>query len=158
VKQCRYKDDKNRWHSCRTPDGCDGHPYYETHEIRFCRFQMLWLLAELPTLKAGKYPVGSSTGYVDLHLESHRPLVVRAPFETPVLLAAEVTSRLDRCGLDGVILKAIVMWGEMPEALAKGLNMGCADVLRRRERALQYISGWRRRLVSYKDYCSHPGH
>ena len=155
MKECRYKDDKNRWHSCRSWRDCHGHPYYESYEVRFCRFQMLWLLANLVTLKEGRYPPGSASGYVDMHLESNKPLVGRASFETPVGLAAEVESRLDRCGLDGVILKAIVMWGETPDALARGLNMDYGDVLRRQERALRYVSGWRRRRITYRDFCSH---
>jgi hypothetical protein len=155
MKECRYKDDKNRWHSCRSWRDCDGHEYYETYEVQFCRFQMLWLLANLLILKDGRYPPGTASGYIDLHLESNKTLTGRASFETPVGLAAEVEIRLDRCGLDGVILKAVVMWGEAPDRLAKGLKMEYQDVLRRQERALQYISGWRRRRITYKDFCSH---
>jgi len=157
MKECRYKDSKNRWHSCRSWRDCCGHPYYEPYEIQFCRLQMLWLLAYLPILKDGRYPPGAATGYVDMHLESNRSPAVRASFETPAGLAAEVEVRLDRCGLDGVILKAITLWGEPPDKLAGKLNMTCEDVLRRRERALQYISGWRRRRITYRDFCAHSG-
>jgi hypothetical protein len=48
------------------------------------------------------------------------------------------------------------MWGEAPDRLAGKLGLSYEDVLRRQERALQYISGWRRRRITYKDFCSHP--
>jgi hypothetical protein len=115
---------------------------------------MLWLIANLPVLKGGHYPPGQGSGYVDTHL-GKGSVSQKAPFEGPAGLAGEVEARLSKCGLDGIILKAIVLWEESPDSMANGLKLDYEDVLHRQERCLQYISGWRRRDKTYKEWCQH---
>ena len=118
---------------------CNGYPWYSYADISFCRHQMLWLIENLPLLRSGVYPPNPEpTGYwntgssLPTHASSH------AKFETPVQLAAEVDSRLDRTGKDGQLLIAQVM---------AGLDLHPAA-----EEALRYITGWRRKNMKYTDW------
>ena len=117
---------------------------------------MLWLIRQLPTLKEGYYPpdpVGSSS-YVDTGL-GKRTVRSRAPFENAELIAGEVEARLARCGLDGLILKALTLWEESPEYLAKCLGKPVWSIIQRRASALRYIAGWRRKRSTYQEFLGH---
>ena len=133
----------------------EDHEYYKFNELTFDARQMLWLIRHLPTLKEGHWPpdpVGSG-GYTDR--QGKRPVKRRAPFENAALIAGEVEARLEMCGLDGLILKAIVLWEETPEYLAKCLKMPEWVILERKAAALRYISGWRRKQSTYREFLGH---
>lgn len=130
--------------------------YYKFNELKFDSRCMLWLIRHLATLKEGRYPpdpVGSSS-YVDTGL-GKRTVRSRAPFENAELIAGEVEARLERCGLDGLILKALTLWEETPEYLAKCLGKPVWSIIERRASALKYISGWRRKRSDYKTWREH---
>lgn len=124
------------------------------YTIRTCR----WLLQNLVTLRLGTWPAEASS-YVDMSdifAQSHQ-----ASFITAVECVAEVTARLEMCGKDGLILLAIEGWEETPESLSIYLKMPVWSVLKRKKKALRYISSgpvrrWhdskKRKAVDYSDF------
>jgi hypothetical protein len=129
--------------------------YYKFNELNFSSRQMLWLIKHLPTLKEGRYPpdpVGGSS-YVDL--QGKKAVRHRATFENPVLIAAEVEARLAMCGLDGLILKAVTLWEEGIEYLSRCLGISEDIIIKRKSKALGFISGWRRKRISYREWMGH---
>ena len=59
------------------------------------------------------------------------------------------------CGRDGLILKALELWEETPEYLAKCLGMPEWRIINSRGWALRYISGWQRKETTYREYKLH---
>lgn len=127
--------------------------WWPPKEITFRRRQMLFLIKNLPELREGYWPANpAGSGYIDM------PIVKkggtgrhRAYFETPASTAAEVEVRLEKCGIDGLILLAIECWGESEESLAKYFRMPVWSIRKRAKNALRYISGWERKKQSYKE-------
>jgi len=119
-----------------------GKDWYSPREIRFTRVQCLWLIRNLPTLRAGYWPTEASN-YISI--PGKKSGKHRAYFETPVEYAVEIQSRLERAGLDGLILLAIEGWDMTVASLAAYLRCQEWTILRRRKRALRYVSGWRRK-------------
>ena len=117
--------------------------FYSPGEIRFKVREALWLIQNLETLQAGRWPPDSSN-YVDIggrKQPSHK-----APFETAAEFYAEITDRLEKCGQDGLILEAIEAWGKSEESMAKYLKMPVWSVQKRAKQALSYVaSGQARR-------------
>lgn len=133
----------------------EGREWYPVKELNFNPRQMLWLIKNLPTLKEGRYPpdpIGS--GYVDLHM-GKRAIKHKAYFETPALIAAEVEARLALCGLDGLLLEATELWEISLERLAKCIGMSEWEIIKRKSNALRYISGFKRKRRTYRDYIGH---
>ena len=107
--------------------------------MRFNKEGVLFALQHLNELRRGE------------HIEQHlsyleRPLATRsggrphAPFENPVLLAAEVEARLEQCGLDGLILLAIECYGESEERLARYFRVPEWSIRKRAKTALAYVA------------------
>ena len=133
-------------------------------DLKFSRAEMLFLLKHLAGLRKGEYPpnpVGSSY----TALPSAQVRVRRGGyFEEVVGIAAEIDIRLGHCGLDGLLLEGSVTWELSDERLARATNMSVAEVNRRLNRALRYISSGRdvrwhnakkRSGISYKEFISH---
>jgi hypothetical protein len=118
--------------------------HYSPRDIRFNREQTIWLITWLDVIGDGHWPPDpKETGYVDVpggssHSHSHR-----SPFETSAQIYAEVTTRLEQTGDAGVTLVWEVQHGlEVYELLSPPAK-----------RALNYISGWRRRRQSFSQWC-----
>ena len=133
-------------------------------DIKFTTPQMLFLLKHLAELRRGEYPpnpVGSSY----TALPSAQVRVKRGGyFEGAIGIAAEVDIRLGQCGLDGLLLEGSVTWELSDERIARASNMSVAEVNRRLNRVLKYISSGRdvrwhntkkRSGISYKEFISH---
>ena len=133
-------------------------------KLKFSRAEVLFLLKHLAGLRKGEYPpnpVGSS--YAALPIAQVR--VKRGGyFEEVVGIAAEIDIRLGQCGLDGLLLEGSVTWELSDERLARATNMSVAEVNRRLNRVLKYISSGRdvrwhntkkRSGISYKEFISH---
>ena len=112
--------------------------WYSPREIRFTRRQCLWLIRNLPSLREGYWPPEAST-YTDLP-GSKKTGKHKAYFETPIDYAVEISSRMEKCGIDGLILLAIECWGESEASLAKYLRMPEWLVRKRYKRALAYVA------------------
>ena len=132
-------------------------------KLKFSRAEVLFLLKHLAGLRKGEYPpnpVGSSYAA----LPSAQVRVKRGGyFEEVVGIAAEIDIRLGQCGLDGLFLEGSVTWELSDERLARATNMSVAEVNRRLNRALKFIScrdmRWhntkKRGGISYKEFVGH---
>ena len=112
--------------------------FYLPREIYFTRQQACWVIQNLGSLRAGYWPPEASS-YTDIPIGKRTP-GRQAPFITPIECAAEITARMEKCGIDGLILLAIECWGESEEALAKYLGMSERSVRRGYKKALYYVA------------------
>ena len=110
--------------------------WFAPGEIRFTREEMIWLITWLSLLEMGKWPPEhKNSGYSG----SHGTRGHRAPFENPSGFAGEINARLKTTG-------------EAGESLVDEVEGGIEDyegLSRPAQRALNYISGWRRRRITY---------
>jgi len=111
--------------------------WYSPAEIRFKVREALWLIQSLPTLQLGDWPPDASN-YVDIL--ARKAGTRKAPFQTAAEYYAEITDRLEKCGLDGLILKCIECWGETEEGMSKYLQMPVWSIRKRRKTALGYVA------------------
>jgi len=118
--------------------------WYAPREIQFTREQVLWLIKNLPTLREGYWPKDASS-YVEIPTGKRRGKG-KAYFETPVEYAAEIEIRLERAGIDGLILEAIVGWDKSEASMASYLRMPEWSIRKRYKRALMYVASWRRKV------------
>lgn len=109
--------------------------FYSPGEIKYTRQQCLWILQHLGSLKGGYWPP-EATSYTS----SKRTGSLKAPFITAAEVYIEITDRLEKCEIDGLILLAMECWGESEESLSKYLNMPIWSIRKRRKNALNYIS------------------
>lgn len=112
--------------------------FYSPREIHFSRQTARWVIQNLGSLRTGDWPPEVSS-YVDIPI-GKRTVGRKAPFITPVECAAEITARMERCGIDGLILLAMECWGESPAALAKYLGMPEWAVKKGYTKALYYVA------------------
>lgn len=111
--------------------------WYSPGEIRFTRRQALWLIQNLGTLRQGHWPPDASS-YIDII--GRKSGKKRAYFETPIEYATEIAMRMEKAGVDGLILLAIECWGESEESLAKYLLKSERTIRKRKKRALAYVA------------------
>lgn len=111
--------------------------WYSPGEIRFTVQQALWLVRSLGNLRGGNWPPDASN-YIDIPGSKSRRN--RAPFVTPIEYAAEIEARLEKCGLDGLILEAIECWDKSTESMANYLRMPEWSIRKRRKTALGYVA------------------
>jgi len=136
--------------------------WFSPGQIRFTVKTSRWLIENLHTLQLGTWPSDASN-YTDLPGTPSG----KAPFITPAEYYVEISSRLERCGIDGLILLAIDCWGESIEAMARYLRKETWVIRKRRKLALGYVASgpvrrWhdkynkkgelKREAETYKDY------
>lgn len=133
--------------------------WYSPHSIRFSKSQVKWLIPLLPMLRNGEYPPNPTvTGYVE---QSGKPQFrPGARFETPAGLAAELDIRIQRAGLDGLLLELLYSGDPDDELfiiqhIALALGEDIERVEKRLKQALTYISGDGRKERSYKQWIGH---
>jgi len=120
--------------------------WYSPGEIRFKVRETIWLLQNLPLLEEGHWPP-EATNYIDIGGGRSN----KAPFITAAEYFVEITSRLERCGIDGLTLLAMECWGMSAESLAKYFKIPEWSVNKRRKTALSYVSsGPARRWMTTK--------
>lgn len=137
--------------------------WYAPREIYFTRATALWIIQNLGSLRAG-YWLPEASSYIDIPI-GKRAAGRKAPFIIPVECAAEVSSRLEKCGMDGLILLAIECWGESEETLSKYLRMPEWSIRKRAKRALAYVASgparrWhdtkKRKAETYQEFKNRP--
>lgn len=112
---------------------CTGYEWYEIREIRFCVWQVMFLLENI-----GEYPPDPHvSGYTDAAHTSTR-IGANAPFEAQAVLWAEIDYRLKQTGLAGNWLR---------REIDNGVTLG--ELPYEPRSALHYISGWARKRMSY---------
>lgn len=109
---------------------------------------MIWLIENLEILRRGSWPPGGDTGNVFRKQRTNR-----AYFETPAIICAEIETRLEATGADGIMCKLLYCLDESELVIAKQFNIPADKVWRRINRALAYMSGWKRK-GSYREWIS----
>ena len=118
---------------------CKRRDWFPYGEIRFCRVQMIFLIEHIVELGEGSWPANpDSSSYVDSPIRS-RQFNADAYFTKPTEMVAEVMTRLNRTE-DGSCLMEEIHSGLTERYLLSP----------KARKALNYISGWRRRKESYK--------
>lgn len=118
--------------------------FYAPGEIKFTRDQVLWLIKNLSTLRAGYWPTESSS-YIGI--PGRKSGKHKAYFETPIEYAAEIQKRLEQAwNQSGLILLAIEGWDMTVASLSAYFRVAEWVIQRRRRQALAYVAGWRRKV------------
>ena len=126
--------------------------YYQPREIYFNRDQVIWILSWLDMMIKGNWPVNpQGTGYTDAPM-GNKSRNRHAPYETAAMVAAEVEIRLGRLGLDRYLVEDRYIDGITEEAIAHKLGIHSSEVYRKLNSALWYVSGFRRKKMSYSDW------
>ena len=142
MKDCR---------DCRTYKDCEGHIYivdteagkqyvswFHYGEIRWCVFQVLFIIEHSVTLWAGNWPTNpEGSGYIDPGIKTGYSS--EGYYIKPVGILGEVEYRRKRTGTDGKLLK---------EQVENGKDITMLEPESRS--ALMYIKGWRRKKINYK--------
>lgn len=121
---------------------CSGKDWYSYGEIFFCRPQMIFLIEHLGELSEDKWPESlDGSSYVDIPI-TKKQFRSEAYFCKPREILAAVMMRLGKTGEDGVTLMEDIQGGITEYRELKTVA----------KRALNYISGLRRRKTSYADW------
>lgn len=121
-------------------------------DITFDRECVEWVWENIRLLKSGVWPASRPSGYNDLKVYVQRG-ILRAPFETPVLVAAEVEIRARKCGLDGYLVEDKYLMGFSEDQIARLRHMRVEDIARRINKVLWYsASGRKQRQENYQDW------
>jgi hypothetical protein len=130
--------------------------WYSAGEINFKTEQIIWILENLAVFRLGIYPRRPDTVDSAGIIWSGRAGTQRgAGFERACDITAEIEVRLKMTGFDGFLLEAVYSWQKDDVELAVVLGMDFGDLQRRINRALKYVSGYRRKKYSYKEYVGH---
>ena len=141
------KDPGKACHDCRDWSDCPGKPWYSIADIRYCRYQVLWIIENFIVCNAGKseserdtWPVEEQdTGYTEAPKTSHA-VSAHAPFERTLQVVGDITRRLERTGKDGRLL-VLEVHNSVP------LSQDARN-------ALNYVNGWREKHRSYTQWLA----
>lgn len=114
---------------------------YLPRDMVFDRPCVEWVWENYHMLSSGIWPGSDPSGYTDV--PGHIKHGTHAPFETPVLVAAEVAIRVKRCGLDSYLVEEKYIGLKSEEEIAKDRHLSFDDVCRRINKALWYCSSGR---------------
>ncbi len=134
--------------------------YYKPNEIKFSRSQIEWLIPLLPLLRSGVYPRDTKeTGYTQA--PGKRQIKAKAGFIIPAEIASELDWRLQQAGVDGLFLEMVYSQPDdryfVMQHIASALRVDINAVERDIHRALHYISGFKRRPRTYREWRQHKG-
>ena len=132
--------------------------WYSPHTVtRFTKPQVKWLIPHLPLLRDGSYPRNpKESGYTDLGIvQKHTK--AGAKFEVPAGIAAELDIRIQRAGVDGLMLEFLYAFEPADELfvmehMAQCLNLEKGEVEQRVRNALYFVSGANRKTGGYTQY------
>lgn len=130
------------WGSCPYNDVPEELRWFRLTDIQYCRNQILFIIEHVLNFKGDRYvteleawPAESKeTGYNDTPVQHSTSN--SANFERFRQVTAEVLIRLESAGIDGRLLLLEVKNNRL-------------DLSQEAKRALNYISGWKRKRLSY---------
>jgi len=122
---------------CKDYRECIGKDWFNFAEIRWCVYQIIWILQFKETLLDGRWPQDPNTS--DDNSSGQRAVKTEASFVKPELVIAELEARLDRCGIQAELL---VTQAEDGRSLSN-LSPGAREVL-------MYVKGFRRKNIDFK--------
>ena len=122
--------------ACKDYRECDGlKEWFHFGEIRWCVWQVIFILANADTLRAGRWPQDPDKADDN---SGQRSIKTEATFTKPILILAELEERLRRTGICGKLLVAQVEAGREFNTLDYEAKS-----------ALLYIKGWRRKKEGF---------
>jgi len=131
--------------------------WYSPGAIKFTKTQIKWLIPRLPSLRNGEYPHNpKESGYSDFG--GGKPqFKAGAKFEVPAGIAAELDIRLQRAGVDGILLELLYAGDPddelfVIEHIANCLKVDSREISQRIRNALYFVSGIDRKAGSYSKY------
>lgn len=133
--------------------GCQGKEFYEPREIKFCPFQIIWLIQNIGTLHEYSWVKGYKVA-----IPRRKKPGGGGYFTTPADYAYEVERRLEHCGLDGLLAYLYYGYDFEERLLAKYYRLDPGEVKHRIEAVIWWICGWNfyprpyRRWNVYRDY------
>jgi hypothetical protein len=122
---------------CKDYRGCIPPEWFNYAEIRFCPYQVLWVIANSDIFRAGHWPKNPNGD----DSSGQKGIKAEAAFVKPILILAELESRLERTGIQGKLLVA---------QIEAGYEFNMLD--REARDALFYVKGWRRKRISFIDW------
>ena len=120
---------------CKDYRECVPPEWFNYAEIRFCVWQIIWIIRNALTLRTGHWPKDPDNSSDNL---GQRSIKTEASFVKPILILAEVESRLGRTGIHGKLLVA---------QIEAGIEFNNLD--REARDALFYVMGWRQKRESF---------
>jgi hypothetical protein len=129
LSDCR---DCKDYRLCIPPD------WFNYAEIRFCPFQVIWIIEHAETLRDGEWPRDPN---IADNNQGGRNIKTEAAFTKPILILAEVESRLRKTGINGRLLVAQIEAGHE----FSNLDRDARD-------ALLYIKGWRQKRMGFSQW------
>ena len=129
--------------------------WWSPGQIRFSSEQCRWLINVLPLLHEGFWPPKPGGSSPAGPPQGKKRPGEHAPFETPEMAAAEIETRLEACGLDGLLAEAVFGWGKDFWSLMKYFGLDQKELRERVSRCLRYITGWKRKRTPYRNFCNH---
>lgn len=125
---------------CRDYRDCPGKPWFSYQEIKFCPFQILWLIENLGPESWPPNP--GESNYIDPGIKTG--YASEGYFAKAAGVRGEINYRLKKCGKDGKILRLEAEKGT------------CFDNLEPEAKdALMYCKGWRRKRMGYQRWLRH---
>lgn len=120
---------------CKSYKDCPGKPWFHYGEIRWCVYQVIWIIENSEILRAGNWPPNpEGSGYIDPQIKTG--YASEGYYVKPVSILAEVEARLKRAGVNGKLLRAELLAG--------------LELSQESKSALHYCKGWRRKRMSYQ--------
>ncbi len=130
--------------------------WYSYNSFKFTKAQVKWALANIITLRNGIWPPShKESGYVGEPYKkrvSHEGSFIKA-----ASIAAELDLRIQRAGVDGLILEFLYAFEPEDELfviehIAQCLHLETKEVSQRIRNALYFVSGADRKAGSYSQY------
>jgi len=130
--------------------------WYSYNSFKFTKAQVKWAISNLATLRNGVWPAShKESGYVG---EARSKNVSHeAKFIKAASIAAELDLRIQKAGLDGLMLEFLYAFEPddelfVIEHMAQCLNLEVKEVSRRVRNALYFVSGAKRKRTTYSQY------
>jgi hypothetical protein len=120
------------WKECTTPD----RDWFSYGEITWCKYQVFWLLKWEEYLGIGIWPTPESTAEAP-----KRTISKDAQYVNPMVVMAELRTRLEKTGLKGDLLRDQCKLREKVLYLSNPAKD-----------ALYYCSGWKRKDRSFSQW------
>ena len=119
--------------------------WFHYGQIRWCPYQIIWILQHKETLCAGQWPKAED-GSSDSNL-GQRSVKTEASFVKPELIIGEVETRLERTGKQGELLVTQIEDGRD----VSNLSTGAREVL-------MYVKGFRRKRMGFSAWKKQRKH
>ena len=127
--------------------------------FKFTKEQVKWAIAHIQLLREGQWPPShKESGYTGNPI-GKKQRSTQAPFINAASIAAELDLRIQRAGVDGLMLEFLYSLDPdderfVIEHMAQCLNLERREVSQRIRNALYYVSGNKRKTDKYSRYIS----